>query len=151
MEDLECDEDYMALTRFTVLTMEFCKWINCDLRDEKVVQGREETSNLCLQVLALALNHKRIPDGLCKDQNQRTTTTEQWTPPPPPSRNGEDRWAASVILLFSDIIDTRFSIITNQVPTCSAFKVAAEEATETPIVAAAIQLNEFFSDMLSGR
>ena len=66
-------------------------------------------------------------------------------------RNGEDRWAASIILLFSDIIDTRFSIITNQVPTCSAFKVAAEEATETPVVAAAIQLNEFFSDMLSGR
>ena len=29
----------MSLTRFTVLTMEFCKWVNCDLRDEKVVQG----------------------------------------------------------------------------------------------------------------
>ena len=66
-------------------------------------------------------------------------------------RNGEDRWAASIILLFSDIIDTRFSIITNQVPTCSAFKVAAEEATETPVSASAIQLNEFLSDMLSGR
>ena len=37
------------------------------------MQGREETSNLCLQVLALALNHKRIPDGLCKDRS------EQWT------------------------------------------------------------------------
>ena len=37
--DSESEEDYMSLTRFTVLTMEFCKWVNCDLRDEKVVQG----------------------------------------------------------------------------------------------------------------
>ena len=60
-------EDYAALTRFLVVTLEFCKWLNCDLRDEKVLQGREESSSLCLSVTALALNHKRIADFLCQD------------------------------------------------------------------------------------
>ena len=46
-----------------------------------LVQGREETSNLCLQVLALALNHKRIPDGLCKDRMEQWTSSRYvWVP-----------------------------------------------------------------------
>ena len=43
-EDLK-EEETMALTRFSlILSTEFCKWINCDLKDEEVLQGREEFS-----------------------------------------------------------------------------------------------------------
>ena len=66
--DLQDEAELMALTRFSVvLVTEYCKWINCDLRDEKIDQGREETSSLCLKVVALALSHKRIADFLCQD------------------------------------------------------------------------------------
>lgn len=73
LENIEDDEeDLRALTRCSVvLAMEFCKWINCDLKDEKILQGREETTSLCFHVVALALSHKSISAFLCKDFPQR--------------------------------------------------------------------------------
>ena len=47
--DLE-EDDLSALARFAVVTLEFCKWINCELKEEKIVQGIEDCSNICIKV-----------------------------------------------------------------------------------------------------
>ena len=127
IEDQE--EDVNALTRFTVLTMEFCKWIHCDLHgDDRDGQflAIEEFGSLCLKVVALALNYPTISGHfiICKDL-----------------------WATSMVLMLNDIIYVRFSITTNQVPICPAFKVALEESQETPTIMACIKLSELFSQI----
>ena len=52
-------------------------------------------------------------------------------------------------MLFTDIINSRFSIITNQVPVCASFKAARESGEETPLSASCILLNELLSDFLA--
>ena len=116
-------EDQTNLTRLCVLTMEFCKWIHCDLSYEDVLPI-EEFGSLCLQIVASALNHPII-SGLCKDS-----------------------WATSMVLMLNDIIYVRFSItMANQVPICPAFKVAMEESQETPTIMACIKLSELFNQI----
>lgn len=133
LEEME-DDDCFALTRLVVLVLEFCKWVNCDLTDEKVVVGKEETSVQCLKVVALALADHQVSEFLSRDQ-QRTNL-----------------WPTSICLLLSDIVLVRYSIGTsNQVPICSAFKVASEEGQETATIVACIKLNDLFTDLLDGK
>ena len=130
IQDDQEEDNVNALTRLTVLIMEFCKWIHCDLHGDEVatddsgqILAIEEFGSLCLKTVALALNHPTI-SGLCKDS-----------------------WATSMVLMLNDIIYVRFSITTNQVPICPAFKVAMEESQETPTIMACIKLSELFSQI----
>ena len=107
--------------------MEYCKWINCELTDEKILQGHEETTNLCLSVASMMISHHKISEYLSKPEI--------------------GQWATSLCLLLIDIMIVRFAIISNQVALCPAFKVASDEKQETPTMVASIKLNELFSDL----
>jgi huntingtin len=134
LDDLDA-EDAKALARFTVLAMELAKWVICDLTEEKIVQGCEETASLCLRVTSLALAHDRVSEYLSKDNHQ--------------GHGNEELWPTSICLCLNDIIEIRFSIIANQVPICSAFKVAFDDGQETATTVASIKLNELFSDLIN--
>ena len=118
VDDLE-DQNCSSLTRLCVLTMEFCKWLNCDFTEDTEIP-MEQFSSLCLKIVALALNHHKISAFI------------------------KDSWATSMVLMLNDIIYVRFSLTTNQVPICPAFKVAIEESQETPTIMACIKLSELF-------
>ena len=107
--------------------MEYCKWVNCELTDEKIIQGHEETTNLCLSVASMMISHHKISEYLSKPEI--------------------GQWATSLCLLLIDIVIVRFAIISNQVALCPAFKVASDEKQETPTMVASIKLNELFSDL----
>ena len=130
-------EDITALTRFCVLTIEYCKWINCDLLDEKVLQGKEETSCLCLQTASKILAHPKVSKYLSKNHGSGASTT----------KDNDDLWSTSMCLLINDIMFVRFEFSSNQVPTCPAFKVASEESQETPTMVASMKLNELLTDL----
>ena len=129
------DDDVVTLARLNVLIIEFCKWLNCNLTDEKILQGREETTCLCLNVASMILAHPKISEYLSK------------TPASKHASIGDDLWSTSICLLLNDIVLVKFAILSNQVPLCPAFKVASEEDQETPTMVASIKLNELLTDL----